>query len=75
MYGGKTLATAIVNVAESILGDKSAKIVKKLEEAGNSREALSSAVDGCYKLIRLTIDESRAEEFRKAAKDLLARGG
>ena len=75
MYGGKTLGTALVNVAESILGDKSAKIVKKLEEAGNSREALSSAVDACYKLIRLTIDESRAEEFRKTAKDLLARGG
>ncbi len=39
------------------------------------REELAAAVDACYKLIRLTIDEARAEEFRKAAKDLLSRAG
>lgn len=73
--GGKSLASALVTLAESILGAKSGKVVKKIEESGHTREELTVAVDACYKLIRLTIDESRAEEFRKAAKDLFARGG
>ena len=34
-----------------------------------------AAVDACYKLIRLTIDEALAEEFRAAAKEALSRGG
>ena len=72
---GKSLAASLAAAAEAILGDQAGKVVKKLEEAGGSREALASAVDSCYKLIRLTIDESRAEEFRKLAKDLLGRGG
>jgi len=73
--GGKSLASALVALAESVLGDKSGKIVKKIEESGQTREELTVAIDSCYKLIRLTIDESRAEEFRKAARDLFSRGG
>ena len=70
---GKSLAASLVAAAEAILGDQAGKVVRKLEEAGGSRETLAAAVDSCYKLIRLTIDESRAEEFRKAAKDIIAR--
>ena len=72
---GAPLGKSLIAVAERILGDKSGKIVKKLEDAGHTREELSSAVDACYKLIRLTIDESRAEDFRRAAKDVIARSG
>ena len=71
---GKSLAASLVAAAEAILGDQAGKVVRKLEEAGGSRETLIAAADSCYKLIRLTIDESRAEEFRKAAKDIIARG-
>jgi hypothetical protein len=71
----QSLSRGLVGLAESILGEGSAKVVRKLEDAGSSREALSVAVEGCYKLIRLTIDESRAEEFRSAAKALIARSG
>ena len=72
---GMPLLHSLVDLAESILGEKSVKIVKKLVDAAASRDELSAAVDGCYKLIRLTIDESKAEEFRKAAKEAIARGG
>jgi hypothetical protein len=71
---GRSLSASLIAAAEAILGDKAGKVVKKLEEAGGSRETLAAAVDSCYKLIRLTIDESRAEEFRKAAKDIIGRG-
>ena len=50
-------------------------VARRLAESGQTREELAAAVDACYKLIRLTIDEARAEEFRKAAKDLLSRAG
>jgi hypothetical protein len=70
---GQGLANALAVAAESILGDKAGKVVRKLEEAGHSREDLLAAVESCYKLIRLTIDETRAEEFRAAAKEVIAR--
>jgi len=72
---GRSLVNGLVAVAESVLGDKAGKVVKKIEEAGHTREELLAAVEGCYKLIRLTIDEARAEEFRAAAKALVARSG
>jgi hypothetical protein len=73
--GGAVLRKALIAVADSVLGDKSGKIVKRLEDAGGTREELAAAVEASYKLIRLTIDESRAEEFRSAAKDVVARNG
>jgi hypothetical protein len=69
------LGSALVATAESILGDKAGKVVRKLEEAGQSRVELLAAVESCYKLIRLTIDEDRAEEFRAAANVVISRGG
>jgi hypothetical protein len=68
------LRTSLVRLAEGILGDKSGKVARKLEEAGPSREDLSAAVESSFKLIRLTIDEAAADEFRKAARELIARG-
>jgi len=65
----------LVAMAESILGDKAGKVARKIEDAGHSREDLVAAVDSSYKLIRLTIDEDRAEEFRASAKKIFARGG
>ena len=72
---GRILVNALVAAAEGILGDKAGKVVRKIEEAGHTREELLAAIEGCYKLIRLTIDEARAEEFRAAAKGVISRGG
>ncbi|HEX4944754.1 MAG TPA: hypothetical protein VFV55_10400 [Usitatibacteraceae bacterium] len=68
------IVQALVGMAESILGERSGKVVKKLEGAGATREELFATVDACFKLIRLTIDEAQAEEFRRAARELLSRG-
>ena len=46
---------------------------RKLAEAGADDEALALEVNASYKLIRLTIDESQAEAFRRAARGILAR--
>ncbi|MBK6803876.1 MAG: hypothetical protein IPG84_02885 [Betaproteobacteria bacterium] len=68
-----TKAQALVALASRLLGAKSEKVRRKLEEAGNGDEALAVAVEASYKLIRLTIDEKQAEAFRNAARDILAR--
>jgi hypothetical protein len=54
-------------------GGRAGRVVRKLDEAGESREALAAAVEAGYKLIRLTIDEAQAEEFRRAARAILSR--
>ncbi|MBK6980411.1 MAG: hypothetical protein IPH30_01955 [Betaproteobacteria bacterium] len=64
---------SLLGLAESILGERSEKVARKIEEAGPSREELAAVVDACYKLIRLTIDEAKAEQFREAAREALSR--
>lgn len=62
---------SLVALAERLLGARGDKVVKKLREAGASRDELLAASDSCFKLIRLTIDEKLAEQFRSAARLLL----
>jgi hypothetical protein len=73
--GAASAKQALIGLAERVLGDKAAKVVKKLAESGDSPAELAGAVDGCHKLIRLAIDERKAEAFHKAAKEILARAG
>lgn len=61
----------MIALARALLGPQSAKVVKKIEEAGNSPEALSQAADACRKLIKLFIDDAKAEEFVRRAKEIL----
>lgn len=68
------LIASLVGLAQRVLGEKAGKVVRKLEESGATPDELGACVDSCFKLIRLTIDEAKAEEFRRAAKELVARG-
>ena len=61
----------IVALAQSLFGAKGANVIKKIEEAGSSPEALSLAADSCRKFIKLFIDEGKAEEFGRRAKEIL----
>jgi len=70
---GVSKAAALAELAVRVLGTKSEKVRRKLAEAGADDEALALAVEASYKLIRLTIDESQAEAFRRAARGILAR--
>ena len=73
--GAASVKQALIALAEQVLGDQAGKVVKKLTESGDSPSELASAVDGCHKLIRLAIDERKAEAFHKVAKEILARAG
>ncbi|MCC6608314.1 MAG: hypothetical protein IT515_01385 [Burkholderiales bacterium] len=73
--GGASAKQSLIALAEKVLGDQAGKVVKKLGESGDSPAELAGAVDGCHKLIRLVIDERKAEAFHAAAKEILARAG
>jgi hypothetical protein len=69
-----TPCDALVNMAEALLGSAAAaKVVVKLRAGGDDPEPLRAAVDACVRLIRLTIDEAKAADFRRQADLILQR--
>jgi hypothetical protein len=63
----------LIDLAHGLLRDQAGKVVRKLEDCDDSAVALGAALEACYKLIRLAIDERRAEQFLRAGKDILSR--
>lgn len=74
--GALSLRHALVEMARSVLGEQhAARVAAKLESLPeNDADALGRAIDNCARLIRLTIDEDKAEDFRRQAAVIL-RGG
>ncbi len=71
----KTPGQALINMAASLLGpDKAVKVISKLQGAGDESAKLRQAVDACERLIRLTIDEAKAGDFRLQANLILRIG-
>lgn len=58
-------------LARTLLGSQSAKVVKKIEESGATPQELSATIESCRKLIKLFIDETKADEFARRAQELL----
>jgi len=57
--------------AREILGDQAEKVVSRIEDAPDDMEGLRAAVEGSVKLVKLTIDEKKAEELMKKAEEIL----
>lgn len=74
-FGGVAVKPQLVLLATNLLGGQAGKVIKKIEEAADTKEALISAIDGCGKVIRLLIDEGKADAFVLSAKDILSRSG
>jgi hypothetical protein len=70
-----TPCDAVANMAEGLIGSAAAaKVVVKLRAGSADPEQLRAAVDACVRLIRLTIDEAKAADFRRQADVILQRG-
>ena len=65
--------TALVALAQSLLGGQADRVVRKLEETDDTPQALAGAVEACQKLIRLVIDERKSVQFAEQAAAILAR--
>lgn len=68
-----SMRDALIAMAASVLGDTYAeRIAGKLEPLPeNDAAALAEVIDSCVRLIRLTIDEDQAEDFRRQAQVIL----
>lgn len=75
--GGGSTREALIAMSAAVLGDKhSQRIATKLESIdSDDAEYLGEVVDSCVRLIRLTIDEAKAEDFRRQAEVILRSRG
>lgn len=72
---GAPVKRLLVVLAIRMLGDKGDKISKKIEDTEDSHAALLHTIETCGKVIKLTIDEKKAEAFVVAAKEIMAKNG
>ena len=66
------ISAALIDLAHELLGVQADGVVKRLQDTEETREALTHTLDRCHKLIRLSIDESKAEQFLSLGTKLLA---
>lgn len=62
--GGEDVVRAkaqLIAIARELLGDEAGKIISKIEAAPESRDGLLEAVQQCKKVVRLIIDERKAD--------------
>jgi len=61
----------IIELAQSMFGDKAAPIVKKLRETSDATDALVQTTNACKRLIKLTIDDKKAEDFVRRSQEII----
>lgn len=72
--GDPGLKPKLIELIDSIVGAaQSEKLVKKINAAAETPEALFDAVNSCVRMVKLTIDESKATTLEARAKQLLSR--
>lgn len=62
----------LVQLASVLLGVHANNVIKKIESSASDREAIAAAVNSCFKLIKLAIDENKADEFLNSARAILS---
>lgn len=62
----------LIELAQHLLGAHGEKVIQRLQETEDARDVLVQAVERCCKLIKLSIDENKAEQFRTLGLKLLA---
>jgi len=65
---------ALITMAKTLLGNHADAVVRRLQESPESPEALRATLERCHKLIRLSIDEKKAEHFLQQGTVLLTGG-
>ena len=63
----------LIAAAQQTLGPDAEKIITKLRDAHETKEGLEETVSSCKRLVRLVIDEKKAEELMSRCSAILAR--
>jgi hypothetical protein len=70
---GLLLKAQLAAIAKELLGSNAERIIKKIEEAEGTPEALEQVLSGCKKLIKLTINEKMADTFLKRGREVIGK--
>ncbi len=70
---GRSLKVQLAAVARELLGGNAERIIKKMEEADGTPDALEQALLACKKLIKLTINEELADTFLQRGRKVIGR--
>ena len=62
----------LIAIARQVLGSDAEKIVAKIKETPATREGIEAAVHSCQKIVRLTIDQKKAEELKRMCLEILS---
>lgn len=65
------IKAALIAIANEVLGADAGKIVSKLEAAPDNPEGLQEVVNSCKKLVRLLIDEKKADALMARCSTVL----
>jgi hypothetical protein len=68
-----SLKEELIAMARNTLGAGAEKVVAKITDAPETKPGLEAAIAGCKKLVRLTIDEKKADELIHKCSELLSR--
>ena len=61
----------IMELARTMFGEKSLPVIKKLRESDDAAEALVQTTNACKRLIKLTIDDTKAEDFVRRSQEII----
>jgi ribosome-binding ATPase YchF (GTP1/OBG family) len=67
----ETMKSELIVAAHQILGADAEKITGKIRCTHETRESLDAAVHSCKKLVRLVIDEKKAEALMSKCSEIL----
>jgi len=72
--GPASAREALIGLAQTLLGNHASTVVRRLQESPDNPDALRATLERCHKLIRLSIDEKKAEHFLLQGTALLTVG-
>ena len=73
--GIEEMRQEMIRIAAALLDRDAGRVVSVIESAAATPEALNEALARARKMVRLLIDEAKAEELARRCAGVLARGG
>ncbi|WP_124949843.1 hypothetical protein [Sulfuriferula thiophila] len=71
--GGLLLKVQLAGIAKELLGNNAERIIKKIEDADGTPDALDEALLACKKLIKLTISDELADTFLRRGRSVIGK--
>jgi hypothetical protein len=62
----------LIVIARQVLGAEAEKIEDKIKNSPTTRESLEATVRNCQKIVRLAIDQKKAEALRQKCTEILS---